>query len=723
MKTRALLFLVTLTAGSQAAVVTVAAPADELTEVVVTATLRASPSALLPQSLSVLDAATLKSAGVQHFGDVLNLVPNLIAAGGTSRPRYFQLRGVGEQEQYQGAPNPSVGFVIDDIDFSGVGMPATLFDAEQIEVLRGPQGTAYGANALAGLINMRTRAAGGEFNARAELTAGDYGTHSAGLAIGGGTGAAGAEGAALGWRLAAQQYRSNGFRRDVFLKRNNTNGLDEQLLRGKLHWQMGATVTADLTLMHANLNNGYDAWAIDNTRVTQSDKPGRDSQRSNGAALRITATLPGGELRSVTSSADSRIVFAFDGDWGNDAFWARQSACVPDPSLCVPYDFTSNTQRQRRTLAQDLRLVGNDEHRLAGRVRWLVGAYALRLTEDNAQLDLYNGDVYRQIASAYAATNSALYAQLDWPLSESVSLSSGLRLEQRQAHYSDSDGNRFAPTNHMAGGNLSLQWQRSAQQQRYLTLARGFRAGGFNISTSIPAARRQFRPEYLWNLEAGIKRRSRGGRLSSTAALFYMRRVDQQVSTSLQTDPSDPLTYQFYTDNAARGENAGFEAQLDWHVTERWRLGGSLALLRARYLDFSYNIVTYDAQGNPKVELRDLSGREQEYAPASQLALKATWQHPRGWFVRMDTQIQSRYFFSASHDQRAEARTLVNLRAGWEQGVWSVSGWLRNAFDANYALHGFYFQNEPPDFATKRYTSPGEPRQIGVTLRYQLSGS
>jgi outer membrane receptor protein involved in Fe transport len=717
MKPRAFLCSLLLIAGVHAATATaatlpIAATTDELSEVIVTATLRASPAAELPQSVSVLDRATLAGAGVEHFGDVLNLVPNLIAAGGTSRPRYFQLRGVGEQEQYQGAPNPSVGFVIDDIDFSGVGMPATLFDAEQIEVLRGPQGTAYGANALAGLINLRTRAAGGEFNANAELNLGDYGTRSAGLALGGG--------GTPGWRVAAQRYRSNGFRRDVFLKRNDTNGLDEQLLRGKLHWPMGAAVTADLTLMRANLNNGYDAWSVDNTRVTQSDQPGRDAQRSNGAALRITAALEHGELRSVTSAADSRIVFSFDGDWGNNAFWARQAACVPDPGRCVPYDFTSTTARHRRTLAEDLRLVGNDEHRIAGRVRWLVGAYALRLTEDNAQLDLYNGDIYRQLASAYAATSSAFYGQLDWPLSASVSLSTGLRAEQRAAHYDDTDVNRFAPTNQMAGGNLALQWQRSANQQRYLTLARGFRAGGFNIGTSIPAARRQFRPEYLWNLEAGIKGRSHAGRLSANVALFYMRRVDQQVSTSLQTDPSDPLTYQFYTDNAARGENAGFEGQLDWQASGRWRIGGSLALLRARYLDFSYNIVSYDALGNPRVDRRDLSGREQEYAPASQLALNASWRDPRGWFVRVDAQSQSRYFFSASHDQRADARTLVNLRAGWEQGAWSVSGWLRNAFDTPYALHGFYFGNEPPEFAARRYLSPGEPRQIGVTLRYQL---
>src|SRR6202161_69566 len=159
---------------------------DSLQEIVVTASLRNSSAADLPQSVSVLDAATLQGAGVQHFEDVLALIPNLSWASGSSRPRFFQLRGIGEVEQYQGAPNPSVGFLIDDIDFSGVGMPATLFDTAQIEVLRGPQGTVYGANALAGLINVRTEEPTPDFALHAEATVGDFETRAGGLVIGDG---------------------------------------------------------------------------------------------------------------------------------------------------------------------------------------------------------------------------------------------------------------------------------------------------------------------------------------------------------------------------------------------------------------------------------------------------------------------------------------------------------------------------------------------------------
>ena len=128
----------------------VAARADVIEEVTVTATLREQSLIEAPVSITVLDETRLRDVGQQHFEDVLAAVPNLHWAGGTSRPRFFQIRGIGEREQWEGAPNPSVGFLIDDLDFSGIGMPATLFDVERIEVLRGPQGMRYGANALAG---------------------------------------------------------------------------------------------------------------------------------------------------------------------------------------------------------------------------------------------------------------------------------------------------------------------------------------------------------------------------------------------------------------------------------------------------------------------------------------------------------------------------------------------------------------------------------------------
>ena len=81
---------------------------------------------------------------------------------------------------------------------------------------------------------------------------------------------------------------------------------DEGTLRGKLHWQITDALQADVTLMHVNIDNGYDAWSIYNTYTTYSNQPGRDAQLSNGAALRLVDSIRlAAELRSVTSAANS----------------------------------------------------------------------------------------------------------------------------------------------------------------------------------------------------------------------------------------------------------------------------------------------------------------------------------------------------------------------------------------------------------------------------------
>ena len=232
---------------------TAAADDQVLEEVIVTATLREQSLLEAPASVTLLNEQTLRLVARQHFEDVLSVIPNLHWAGATSRPRFFQIRGVGEREQWQGAPNPSVGFLIDDIDFSGIGMPGTLFDVERVEVLRGPQGMRYGANALAGLIVLRGRAPADEFGFQTEASIGEYASESIGAVATGPVDALNSS-----WRVAVQRYRSDGYRRDVFLDRDDTNGYDELTGRTKWHWQAGENTSVDFTWLHTNLDNGYE---------------------------------------------------------------------------------------------------------------------------------------------------------------------------------------------------------------------------------------------------------------------------------------------------------------------------------------------------------------------------------------------------------------------------------------------------------------------------------
>src|SRR4029079_1838607 len=195
-----------------------AADNDVLEEVVVTATLRQQALVDTRARITVLDERTLRDAGRQHLEDVLAAVPNLNWAGGTSRPRFFQVRGIGELEQYEGAPNPSVGFLIDDVDFSGIGMAATLFDVSQVEVLRGPQGTRLGANALAGMISVRSADPVMSPIFAVDASGANYDTGSVVLVASGPV-----DSLHSAYRLSVQQFKSDGFRDDTFLGRKDTN--------------------------------------------------------------------------------------------------------------------------------------------------------------------------------------------------------------------------------------------------------------------------------------------------------------------------------------------------------------------------------------------------------------------------------------------------------------------------------------------------------------------
>ena len=110
-------------------------------------------------SIHVFTDDKIRESGANHFQILTEQIPNFNWSGGTSRPRYFQIRGIGERSHYfgEGPPNFSVGFVMDDMDFSGLGMVGNLYDMDQIEIFRGPQSSVYGSNALAGLISIKSK--------------------------------------------------------------------------------------------------------------------------------------------------------------------------------------------------------------------------------------------------------------------------------------------------------------------------------------------------------------------------------------------------------------------------------------------------------------------------------------------------------------------------------------------------------------------------------------
>ncbi|MFT6919050.1 MAG: iron complex outermembrane receptor protein, partial [Cognaticolwellia sp.] len=220
----------------------------------------------IASSLSVIASDEISARNAQNLEEIIAHTPNVNFSSGTQRARYYQIRGIGERSQFKEPINPSVGLVIDGIDFSSIGSIASTFDVEQVEVYRGPQGTRFGANAMAGMINITSSAPTDVFEGKVRLSAGNYDSYSAGLVL------SGPATEKVNYRLAIEQYRSDGFIDNDFLNRDDTNNRDELTMRGKLAIAISKDLTLDITTFIADFNNGYDAFSLDNTRHTLSDQ-------------------------------------------------------------------------------------------------------------------------------------------------------------------------------------------------------------------------------------------------------------------------------------------------------------------------------------------------------------------------------------------------------------------------------------------------------------------
>ena len=196
----------TFVTGALACCATAQADSPEYDEeIVVTADLRGQTLQEIPTSVSIVTGEDAAAHGAQHIEEVLSQIANVNYASGTSRARYYQIRGIGERSQFIDPLNSSVGFLVDNVDFSGAGSIGTLFDVQQVEVFRGPQGTRYGANGLAGLIHVKTREPTDEFEGLVSLAGGNYGQRGVGAVL------SGAMSDAVHARLAVQSAAGDGF--------------------------------------------------------------------------------------------------------------------------------------------------------------------------------------------------------------------------------------------------------------------------------------------------------------------------------------------------------------------------------------------------------------------------------------------------------------------------------------------------------------------------------
>lgn len=669
---------------------------SDLERIVVTGDFQRESIQTLSASASLYSEEEINLRGASYLDEMLGSTANVNFTSGASRGRYIQIRGVGLRSQFVDPINPSVGLVIDGINYSGLGGSSLLFDIDQVEIYRGPQGTRFGADGMAGMIQMQSAKATSDPSLKLQLGMGNYNSREAGLAAS--TGLTDDTSA----RISYFRRKSDGYVDNLYLN-EPTQNQDEQVARLKLNSQLSTHLNTEFNFHYIDIDNGYDAFTLDNSRNSVADEPGEDKQQSY--AVGINNTYTGFDAFDVSlnlSAIDTELLYSFDEDWVcNDA---------SEPQLCAAglhpdgYSSTDLYSRDRDDQSIDLQFNSKTGN-------WVAGVYYQSRDVDLARQYTWLANPF---SSTYETNNVAVYGQIASPLGPKTTLITGLRVEQYQGDYTDSNGFIEDTDDVMVGGKVALEYQVIDRTMIYTSITRGYKAGGIN-SEALAKAKDEglnldaeffqqhtsFDPEYLWSGEFGVKGSSLDDKFTLRLAAFYMHRDDIQLK-SWQVDGQK---FTGYVDNASSGSNYGLEIEGSYQLTDNLFLSGSAGYLNTEIDDF----VTKSGLNQ--------DGREQAQSPKYQYAFSARYNVTNELYAMLGVEGKDDYYFSDSHNAQAPNSNLVNVSLGYEAETWALRAWARNVFDETVPTRGFEFGNDPRDgYATHTYTQLGEPRVAGVTF-------
>ena len=667
----------------------------------------------LGSSVTVIASDELKRSSAQHFQTLIDQIPNLTWAGGTSRPRYFQIRGIGERSHYfgEGAPNFSVGFILDDIDLSGIGMLGHLFDLQQIEVFKGPQSSIFGANAIAGLISLRSVDPLDRFEHKHSFSIGNDNhlqrSNSFNFSLNGG----------LSFRLSSIYNYRDGFRKNIFKRVDDSNKKEEMFYRMKARYRPSKNIDFISTLIYADMPNGYDVWSPDNNKnyETYSDADGEDSQNTLGGSARLNISFSKTlKFTSITSSTKSNLVHAYDGDWANDAYWFEQHGFDSEVEGWS-YSFYDKNKKNRKNFTQELRLSKN---------KLIFGMFYKNMKEEDRANGYLFGGLATDAISKYDFEAFSSYLQFDRDILSRLKLLSNFRIEKNTIEYNGTSSGlddywesvelpivKYATDNLMLGYRTSLIFNRNNSTSFTSSFARGYKSGGVNQQPYLNELSRPYGPEALITAEIGVKHQTRNFR--SSFICFYGLRKNQQVSISSQQVEGDPNSFIYYTSNAGSGYIAGIEWENKLKILPRIELDLSIGYLDTWVDSFNYFI----ADG-----IKGSGGnRQAAMSPKLNGSINLFYHGPIGLSTSLNTSFKSDYYYSDSHNEKSRAYSSTDLSISKALGKSSkISLWTRNIFDKRYTTRGFYFALIPPEYPEQLWESYADPRQLGLTYSYSL---
>ena len=559
--------LIAVFAASIAAVATPAeevfaqqASDDRLEEIVVISRKRSENLQEIPESVTVFNAAAIERAGISTIADFAALTPNL-SAYGNFRPNLTNITIRGLTSTQLG--EPPIAFVVDGITVPNLEfMNQGLVDIEQIEVIRGPQGALYGKNAIGGAVNITTKAPADATEYVVRGAFGEGGDKRLNASV------SGPMGDAAVFRLAAFYRDFDGLIDDTF-NGQASDFVDEVGVQGLIGFELSDRTYIDFRARYSTGDYGVgwyenvDYGTLSDESVTPAHNvlPNDENTLFNFSA-KLEHEADAGSLIVVAGynkSEDENFLdadfSAFPPDFPNFFFPGGQFSLIEDSAFTLETRFTSPSDRS---------------------FRWLVGAYYQDRERDN-DFDIFDdpiGTVVRDRASfanefvfeivrdRQASSAIAVFGQTNHDLSDELELTLALRYDEETREGLDPrDPTSFAKrTFDEWQPKVSLAWQAREDFLGYVTLARGFRSGGFN--EVAPTVTRAFDAEVSDTAEIGFKSTIADGVFTVNAAYFFTKQDNAQFTRF------NPDTFSLEQLTVAEVDISGFEIEGWWSPVE-----------------------------------------------------------------------------------------------------------------------------------------------------------
>jgi iron complex outermembrane receptor protein len=681
-----------------------------LSEVVVTAT-RTGETQIqnTPIAVSAFSADQLSQSSLHGVQDLNGYVPNLSITQSVTYAEIF-IRGIGSTNTYGGS-DPSTAVQVDGVY---LGRPYSQFadflDVDRVEVLRGPQGTLYGRNAAAGVINVVSRVPTDTFEAEEQVDLGNYlyaqeqGYVSGPLIPGKVQGS-----------IAVSYARHDPYIEDVApgghdIDNENRGGVRAQL-RIEPNDRVDATTRMDFHLENeaaesyskliGPFNPTINSIRDDYFKVALN-QPNKDIVRTWGLSEDVNVKLSDHlQLKSIT---------AYRNDYQNT--WLDSD----DTDENITHVFQGEQQNQT---SEELSLIGNFE-----RLTFVGGLYYLHeLVDTDVLVDVYPAGVYKQFLPVNRTDASAVYTQATYNFTDTFGITLGGRYTAETKSMDQYVGVDAIPTASLLGAattfqskarfhattpKFGVQWKPREDFLLYASATRGYKSGGFNFSaTSADTA--EFAPETVWSYELGAKTEWFDHRLRVNLTTFLYHYANLQEF--LATAPGVAIIA-----NAAAARIKGVELEISAKPFAGLDLTANLSQLNAVYTRYE-NAPVPQSLGPYSV---DATGNRLDNAPpySALLAAQYSWAVSRGGslYTRAEFTWQDRIFFEPTNYylQSQPSYGLFNGSFGYRSAneKWRVNLWGKNLANKQYFIG---MQDAGATFSGQ----PGAPRTYGIQFNYK----